>query len=414
MRIAVVGSGIAGLGSAWLLSQRHEVVLFEADDYLGGHTHTHNIELDGRPHAVDTGFIVFNPQHYPLLTRMFSALDVESQPTTMSFSVHDAGNGLEYNAGSVTGLFCQPRNLVNPRFLRMLSDLRRFYRETPKLLDEPTPGPALGEYLADNGYSEAFRDDHLVPMASALWSSPSARILEFPTGQLVRFMANHHMLQFGGRPEWRVVTGGSRNYVNALRASWNVEERINCPVYGVQRGHYRVHIDSRAGSERFDQIVLACHADDALALLDDANARERAILGNLEYQDNDVVLHTDASVLPKNRRAWAAWNAHVPADRDAPCTVSYWMNALQSIEASEPLIVTLNRTHDIDPAKILRRMRYRHPAQTKASAIAQLRKAEIQGAFTTWFAGAYWGYGFHEDGLRSAAEVAHALGVDWP
>ncbi len=413
MRIAVVGSGIAGLGSAWLLSREHEVVLFEKSGKSGGHTDTHEIELGGRRHAVDTGFIVSNKEHYPLLTRLFAELGVATQPTTMSFSAHDAGTGLEYNAGSLGGLFCQPRNLISPRFWRMLLDLRRFYREAPHLLSNTEPGPTLGDYLHENRYSNAFRDDHLVPMASALWSSPSRRILDFPAIELVRFMANHHMLQISGRPEWRVVSGGSQRYVDAMRKGWSVEERLECPVSGIRRDANQISVRSTAGSENFDQIVLACHADDALAMLDDASDSECAILGDLGYQDNDTVLHTDASVLPENRKAWAAWNAYIPADRDAPCSVSYWMNDLQAIESTEPLIVSLNRTSQIDPSKILRRMNYRHPVQTQASASARQRKAEIQGQRGTWFAGAYWGFGFHEDGLRSAHEIATALGVEW-
>lgn len=409
MRIAVVGAGIAGLGTAWRLAPRHEVVLFAADDHLGGHTHTHAVEVDGQRLAVDTGFIVFNPAHYPLLTALFATLGVATQPTTMSFSVSDARSGLEYNAGSLRGLFCQPRNLANPRFLRMLADLRRFYREAPALLADASPGPKLGDWLAAHGYSDAFRDDHLVPMASALWSSPSRRILEFPIGHLVRFMANHHMLQLTGRPEWRVVTGGSRCYVEAMRARWSVEERPACAVTRVTREAHGVHVESPAGREAFDHVVLACHADSALAILGDATPHERAILGDLTYQDNEVVLHTDATILPRHPGAWAAWNAHVPEDCDAPCSVSYWMNALQSILSREPLVVTLNRSADIDPARVLRRLHYRHPEQTQASALAQQRKVEIQGHAGTWFAGAYWGHGFHEDGLRSAYEVADAI-----
>ncbi len=414
MRIAVVGSGIAGLGTAWLLSQQHEVVLFEADQRIGGHTHTHAIEMDGRTLAVDTGFIVFNGDHYPLLTRLLASLEVESQPTTMSFSVHNARSGLEYNAGTLAGLFCQPANLLSPRFLGMIADLRRFYREAPKLLEQAGPGPTLGQYLAERNYSAAFRDDHLVPMASALWSSPSARILDFPAVQLVRFMANHHMLQISGRPQWRVVRGGSSRYIAAMRARWSVEERVGTGVQSIRRTGHAVAVTSATGQESFDHVVLACHADDALALLADASVRERAILGDLEFQTNDVVLHTDARVLPRRRSAWAAWNAHVPAQPSADCTVSYWMNALQSIDSAQPLIVTLNRSAAIDPARVLRTMRYRHPLQTHAAAAAQKRKAEIQGVANTWFAGAYWGFGFHEDGLRSAVDVAHSLGVDGP
>lgn len=413
MRIAVIGSGIAGLGSAWLLSRQHEVVLFEKGGKPGGHTDTHDIELGGRHHAVDTGFIVSNPQQYPLLTRLFDELDVATQPTRMSFSAHDAGTGLEYNASSLSGLFCQPRNLISPRFWRMLLDLRRFYREAPGLLCSHEPGPTLGQYLQHNRYSNAFRDDHLIPMASALWSSPSQRILDFPAIELVRFMANHHMLQISGRPQWRVVTGGSQRYVDAMREGWSVDERLACPVSAIERTGHQVSVRSAAGVETFDQVVIACHADDALAMLDDPSEFEREILGDLGYQDNDTVLHTDASVLPENHKAWAAWNAYIPADRNAPCSVSYWMNDLQSIQSSEPLIVSLNRTAQIDPAKVLCRMNYRHPVQTHASASARRRKAEIQGQRGTWFAGAYWGFGFHEDGLRSAHEIATALGVVW-
>lgn len=418
-RIAVVGSGIAGLGSAWLLSQRHEVTLYEAANYLGGHTHTHAIELDGAHYAVDSGFIVFNPQHYPLLSKLFAQLGVAAQPTTMSFSVHEARTGLEYNAGSLGGLFCQPGNLASPRFWRMLRDLRRFYRQAPQVLADAAQSQlTLGDFLQRHGYSQVFRDAHLVPMASALWSSPSQQILQFPMRQLIGFMANHHMLQLSGRPQWQVVEGGSDSYVRALRSRWRVRERIGTPVRSVQRLSQGVSVlteaDSDADAQHYDHVVLACHADDALRLLNDASAAEREILGAIAYQDNDTVLHTDARVLPRNRRAWAAWNAHVPADADAPCTVSYWMNALQSIRSPQPFIVSLNRGDAIDPAKVLRRMRYRHPLQTQASVAAQARKGEIQGQRGTWFAGAGWGFGFHEDGLRSAVDVAAGLGVPWP
>ncbi|MEA0697383.1 FAD-dependent oxidoreductase [Xanthomonas campestris pv. campestris] len=412
-RIAVVGSGIAGLGAAWLLSRRYEVTLFEAADYLGGHTHTHDIQLEGQRYAVDSGFIVFNPQHYPLLTRLFAEIDVASQSTTMSFSVHDARSGLEYNAGSLGGLFCQRRNLLSPRFWGMLANLRRFYRQAPAVLTSDERFSTLGEYLHRHGYSDTFRDQHLVPMASALWSSPSQRILEFPMGQLIGFMANHHMLQISGRPQWQVVRGGSSSYVRALRRRWQVQERLSTPVHAVRRAGNGVVVTSLRGDEHFDEVVLACHADDALALLSDATPAEQQILGAITYQNNDTVLHTDASVLPRDRRAWAAWNAHVPADPQAPCTVSYWMNALQSINAPQPFIVSLNRDQDIAPEEVLRRMRYRHPVQNAAALDAQARKAQIQGQRHTWFAGAAWGFGFHEDGLRSGVDVAHALGVPW-
>lgn len=413
MRIAVVGSGIAGLSAAWLLSRRHEVTLYEADARLGGHTDTHRVEVDGRLLSVDTGFIVHNPVHYPLLTKLFDELGVATQDTTMSFSVHDAGTGLEYNAGSLDGLFCQRRNLASPRFWGMLRDLARFYREAPALLALPGEGPAIGEYLDANGYGAAFRDQHLVPMAAALWSSPASTIAAFPAKYLVQFMANHQMLQMTGRAPWRVVRGGSRRYVDAMVARWDVRVRTSTPVRGIARDAHGATVFRDAGSEHFDQVVLACHSDQALALLDDASDAERDVLGAIAWQSNDTVLHTDASLLPRRRKAWAAWNAYVPAAPEQDCTVSYCMNLLQGLTVSTPLVVTLNRTRDIDPARVLVRRSYQHPVYTTASVAARARKAEIQGVRRTWFAGAYWGWGFHEDGIRSGVEVAQALGVAW-
>ena len=414
MRIAVIGSGISGLATAWLLSRQHLVTLFEADDRLGGHTHTHDIELRGRPYAVDTGFIVHNPANYPLLNRLFDELGVLSQPTTMSFSVHNEARGMEYNAATLDTLFCQRRNVASPRFLRMVRDILRFYREAPALLALPGHGPTLGEFLDTHGYGAGFRDDHLVPMASALWSSPAQQILSFPAHYLVRFMANHQMLQVAERPEWRVVCGGSSSYIKAMRQSWAVQERLSSAVQSVCRVPDGVMVTSRHGTECFDQVVMACHADQALTMLHDADVTERAVLGAIGYQLNDTVLHTDASLLPKRRKALAAWNARVPRVPMQTCTVSYCMNLLQGLDAPEPLIVTLNGTHEIDPARILKRMQYHHPVYTHESVAAQARKSEIQGRRRTWFAGAYWGWGFHEDGMRSAVEVASALGIVWP
>ncbi|KIQ96819.1 FAD-dependent oxidoreductase [Lysobacter sp. A03] len=414
MRIAVVGSGIAGLASAWMLSRHHEVVLFEADDRLGGHTHTHDVEQAGRSYRIDSGFIVHNPQHYPLLTRLFEQLGVASQPTTMSFALHNEATGLEYNATTLDTLFCQRRNLLSPRFLGMVRDLARFYREAPALLETADPGPTLGDYLSGRGYGAAFRDEHLVPMASALWSSPAAQILGFPARYLVQFMANHQMLQVSGRPQWRVVRGGSATYVDALRARWDVLERLNCPVLSVRRHRHGATVESLVGSEEFDHVVLACHSDQALALLADADERERDILAAMPYQANDAVLHTDARLLPRRRKAWAAWNAWLPRDPAQACTVSYCMNLLQGVQSPEPFVVTLNRSDAIDPDQVLARMRYHHPVYSHRSVSAQSRKPEIQGRRNTWFAGAYWGWGFHEDGMRSALEVAAGLGVRWP
>lgn len=414
MRIAVVGSGIAGLGAAWLLSREHEVVVFEAGGRLGGHTHTHKCQMDGRDYAVDSGFIVFNPHNYPLLDRLFEQLGVASQPTTMSFAVHDARTGLEYNATRLDTMFCQRRNLVSPRFWGMVRDIMRFYREAPALLEGDGPGPTLGEYLAQGRYSTMFIEDHLVPMASALWSSPSQQVLAFPARHLARFMDNHRMLQVEGRPEWRVVSGGSSSYIERITATWSAQARLDRPVLRVRRAPDHVLLETGSGAEHFDQIVLACHADQALALLDDPTTAERDVLGAIAYQPNETVLHTDARMLPRNPKAWAAWNAFVPAEANGQCTVSYCMNLLQSLRSPEPFVVTLNRTADIDPERIIARMDYAHPVYSHASVAAQARRGDVNGQHRTWYAGAYWGFGFHEDGLRSGVDVARALGVSWP
>jgi predicted NAD/FAD-binding protein len=413
-RIAVVGAGIAGLTAAWLLSRRHQVVLFEKESRLGGHTHTHAVELAGRRYAVDSGFIVFNPVHYPLFTRMLDALAVESQPTSMSFSVHEEATGFEYNASDLGGLLARRRNLFSPRFWRMLGGIRRFYREAPRLLASAPLELTLGEFLRRAGYPDDFARLHLIPMASALWSSPAERILAYPLLFVLRFMANHHMLQVGGRPPWRVVKGGSSRYIEAMRGRWTVEERPACPVRAVTRGARGVEVESEAGAEIFDEVVLACHSDQALALLADPSPEERDILAAIPYQRNEAVLHTDARELPRRRRCHAAWNARIPADPVSACTVTYCMNILQSLDAPEPLCVTLNRGAALAPERVLARMVYEHPQFTVEGYAAQGRRGEIDGHRRTHYAGAYWGFGFHEDGVRSAAQVAARLGVSWP
>ncbi len=413
MKIAIIGSGIAGMGCAYLLSRQHEVHLYEKESRLGGHTHTHAVRQGGRDYQIDTGFIVFNPENYPLLSKLFGELNVASQKTEMGFSVQNAGTGLEYNATNLNAMFCQRRNLVSPKFIRMTREILRFYRECPSLLELRGDGPTLGEYLVKNNYSKLFIEDHIIPMACALWSSPSETISQFPAKYLVQFMHNHHMLQVNERPEWRVVQGGSSTYIRALEKKWSVNIHMNAAVQTVTRNGGRVQIKTADGENSFDQVVFACHSEQALSLLADANPHEREILGNLPYQENETVLHTDASILPKNRKAWAAWNAYIPANKSEVCTVSYCMNILQSVQSPEPFVVTLNRTADIAPDKIIAKMRYQHPMYTHASVQAKARRHEINGKNNTWFAGAYWGFGFHEDGLRSGVEVARALGIDW-
>lgn len=413
MRIAVVGSGISGLGAAWLLAGDHDVTVFEANDYPGGHTHTHDIALGERSYRVDSGFIVCNPAHYPHFMRLLGDLGVDTQETTMSFALRNEQSGLEYNATRLSTLFCQRRNLVSPRFWGMVQDILRFYREAPALLQGDAIGPSLGDYLAEHRYSTAFRDDHLVPMASALWSSPAQQILQFPARYLVQFMANHCMLQANDRPPWRVIKGGSKSYVEAWQAQCKAKLRLSTPVRGISRQTSGATLRLDTGNETFDQVILACHSDQALRLLDDASTREGDILGAIRFQENDTVLHTDVRLLPRNRKAWAAWNALVLKDADAACTVTYDMNQLQGIRAPENFCVTLNCTERIDPARILKRMRYQHPIYSAASVAAQGRRHEINGQNHTWFAGAYWGWGFHEDGMRSAVEVARGLGAGW-
>ncbi|WP_334132974.1 NAD(P)/FAD-dependent oxidoreductase, partial [Silanimonas lenta] len=379
----------------------------------GGHTHTHEVEQAGKRYRVDTGFIVHNPHNYPLLTRLFDELGVASQDTTMSFGVQVEASGLEYNATNIDALFCQRRNLFSPRFLGMVRDILRFYREAGALLREPGPGPSLGDYLEQNRYSALFREAHLIPMASALWSSPSAKILEFPAKYLVRFMDHHRMLQVEGRPQWKVVKGGSATYVEAMKARWTVEARLACPVQRVTREADGVRVKHVAGEDRFDAIVIATHSDQALALLGDADALEREVLGAIPYQRNEVVLHTDRRLLPRNPKAWAAWNAFVPADPGAECSVSYCMNLLQGLDSPEPFVVTLNRSAAIDPSRVLARMVYHHPVYTHASVAAQARVGELNGRRHTWFAGAWQGFGFHEDGMRAGVAAAKGLGVAW-
>lgn len=414
MRMAVIGSGISGLACAWLLSREHHVVLYEAQDYLGGHTHTHRVAMQGGVYAVDSGFIVYNPRHYPLLTRLFFELGIASQPTTMSFAVRNERSGLEYNATSLNGLFRQRRNLMSLRFLGMVRDLLRFYREAPAVLADDDCDLTLEQYLREQRYGDAFMEDHLIPMASALWSCPSADVLSFPVRHLVQFMANHQMLQVAGRPSWQVVRGGSSQYVAALKSRWRVDERVGVPVRQVRRFQSHVQVQTDHGIERFDHLVMACHSDQALSLLSDASSQERDILGAIRYQTNDVILHCDPAVLPSKRSLRAAWNVLVSNRVGTPYIVSYCMNLLQGLESPQPLIVTLNDDGHVDPHRIIKRMRYAHPLFDRAAVVAQKRKEQIQGTHRTWYAGAYWGWGFHEDGMRSAVATAHAFGIDWP
>src|SRR3989338_8092683 len=358
MRVAVIGTGISGMLAAYLLAPEHDLTVFEANDYIGGHTNTIKTEMDGKPYAVDTGFIVYNDWTYPNFIKLMAKLGVESQASSMSFSVKCEKTGLEYNGTSLNSLFAQRVNFFRPSFYLMIRDILRFNRESVSILDTGNESVTLGEYLRENGYSKQFAEHYIIPMGSAIWSAAPEDMLKFPLYYFVRFFKNHGMLSVNERPQWRVIRGGSSRYVAALTQGF----------------------------------------------------RDRILLGAMPYQENEAVLHTDASLLPKRRLAWASWNYHLLASKQARVSVTYNMNILQTLDSPRPFCVTLNRTPDIDPAKILRRITYHHPVYNAGSIEAQKHHALINGVNRTYFCGAYWGYGFHEDGVKSALEVAKYFG----
>lgn len=410
MRIAVVGSGVSGLVAAHLLRTRHDVTVFEAGDRIGGHVHTVPVpDADGQVHPVDTGFIVFNETNYPLFTRLLDRLGVRSRPSDMSFSVRCDRSGVEYNGSTVPQLFARRRNLVSPGFHRMVLDILRFNRKASRDLSDGFGAETLGGYLERGRFSGRVRDHYLVPMGSALWSMPPGAILEMPAEFFVRFFANHGMLTVDDRPQWRVVEGGSSRYVDALVAPFREAFRTSTPVREVRRRSDHVLVDG----ERFDEVVLACHADAALGMLADPTPAERSVLGAFSFADNDVVLHTDPSVLPRRARAWGSWNYRIPEGPAQAARVTYWMNLLQSIPAASPFLVTLNQTGEVDDNAILFHTTYRHPQYGPDGFRAQARWEDISARNRTHYCGAYWGYGFHEDGVRSGVRVAQGLGVSF-
>ena len=413
MKIAVVGSGIAGLASAWLLSQQHQVTLFEAGDYIGGHTHTVDIEVEDVSFPVDTGFLVFNDRTYPHLTAMFRALEVGTVASDMSFAVSLSDPDLEWAGSSLATLFAQKRNLARPGFWRMLQDTLRFNRATAGALPEAT----LGAYLTREGYSAEFRDWYLLPMGAAIWSCPTQAMLDYPLTTFVRFARNHGLLQITDRPQWHTVMGGGRQYVERI-VNELADVRLATPVRSVLRDVDGVWLGLPGGDcARFDEVVLACHSDQALALLGSAaSVAERRILGAIRYQYNRAVLHTDASLLPRDPRVWSAWNYMTGARHDGPpsVSVSYLINHLQPLPVSSPVIVSLNPHIEPDPAKVIGDYDYDHPLFDQAAIDAQAQLAAIQGVERLWFCGAWGGYGFHEDGLVSALAVANRLGCRAP
>jgi len=404
VKIAVVGTGIAGNIAAWKLAPDHDITVFEADSRIGGHTNTVDVEFAGRHYAIDTGFIVFNDWTYPNFIEMLETLGVAWQDSDMSFSVKHERTGLEYNGTSLNALFAQRSNLLRPSFLGMIRDILRFHREAPALLEDDAPDAGtLGEFLTRGGYGRAFQENYVVPMGSAIWSATQERLRDMPAKFFVRFFKNHGMLSVDDRPTWRVIKGGSRQYLEPLLAGHRDRIRLNSPVESLRRSADHVLLKARGQEpERFDHVFLACHSDQALAMLEDPSPAEQDVLGAIEYQRNEAVLHTDASVLPSRRLAWAAWNYHLLDAPDRPAAVTYNMNILQGLESPSPFCVTLNHTDAVDPERVIDSYEYSHPVFTPEAVAAQARHREVNQGRRTSFCGAYWRNGFHEDGVVSA------------
>lgn len=407
MRIAIVGTGISGLVAAYLLADEHEITVYESGSYAGGHTNTLTVTSGGSEYRVDTGFIVYNERNYPNFKRLLNILGVKSQPSNMSFSVRCEATGLEYSGSSLNSLFAQRKNLFNPGFWRMLIGILRFYRESKELLEFDDFTVTLGEYLMQKGYPRQFLDWHLGPLGSAIWSTGGRKIQDFPARHFVELFENHGFLRLSNRPQWRVIQGGSCSYVHAMTKKFSDRIRLNCPVKSIKRIVDAVEVTTDEGTEVFEEVVIATHSDQALSLLADATRLEKEILGAIQYRVNETVLHTDESLLPRRKRARASWNYHLAQDSReiGRPSVTYYMNMLQNIDSQTHFCVTLNRSEAIDSSKVLARLEYDHPVFTAETMAAQERRDEINGANHTYFCGAYWGYGFHEDGVNSALEV---------
>ncbi len=415
MKIVVIGTGIAGMVSAWSLHHAgHQVSVFEAGSYIGGHTNTVTVQLGGQSYAVDTGFIVFNDWTYPNFIRLMELLGVASQPTTMSFSVHDPRSGLEYNGTSINTLFAQRRNFLRPSFYRMIRDILRFGREAPLLLTGSNDDALLtiDDYVRKNNYSKEFVEHYLLPMGGAIWSAGTSAMRTFPARYFVQFFKNHGMLSVDERPQWRVISNGSASYIKRLTEPFENNIFLNSPVQFIRRDDHGVTVQINNEAQRFDQVIIATHGNQALRLLSDPTPNEQDILSHFSTTRNEAVLHTDITLMPRRRRAWAAWNYRMSTDESAQVPVTYDMNALQGLDAPERFLVTLNPNEPIAPGRILRRITYQHPHYTSQAVAAQKRWPEINGVNRTYYCGAYWGYGFHEDGVVSAMRVATALGAE--
>jgi predicted NAD/FAD-binding protein len=403
MRIAIIGSGIAGNVAAYHLHKDHDITLFEANDYVGGHTHTHTIAWKEKEYSIDTGFIVFNYLTYPHFTHLLKQLEVPVQPSNMSFSVKCEKSGLEYNGNNLNSLFAQRSNLFRPSFHRMLRDIMRFNRHAPTLLENCDDKLSLAAYLQQQAYGREFIEHYIIPMGAAIWSTDPQRMHAFPAHSFVRFFHNHGLLSISDRPTWYVIKGGSSEYVNRLIRPFRDRIRLNSPVERIQRFPTHVAITPRnQPTEHFDAVFIASHSDQALAMLSDATRQEQEILGAIPYQENTAILHTDQSILPKRRLAWAAWNYHLLQKNSSRVVLTYNMNILQGLNAPEQFCVTLNNDNAIAESRIIKHLRYHHPVYTPKGMQAQQHQEEINGTNRTYFCGAYWRYGFHEDGVVSA------------
>ena len=401
MKVAIIGTGISGNVASYHLNKKHDITVFEVNDYLGGHTHTHDIDHRGKQYSIDTGFIVFNHKTYPNFIALLQELGVEEQLSTMSFGVKCEKTGLEYMGSTINSLFAQRRNFFRPSFWRMILDILRFNREATDLLGSPNDETSLGEYLKRGKYSQVFIDHYLVPMAAAVWSADLTLMYQFPARYLIQFFHNHGLLNVNDRPGWYVIKGGSKTYATALTRSFKDKIRLSTPVTKVQRAEKGVVVTSSKGEEYFDAVFFACHSDQALKILSGPTDSETQVLGAIKYQDNEVLLHIDASVLPKRKAAWAAWNYHLIDGHQGQVPVTYNMNILQGLDCDEQFCVTLNNSDAIDKTKVLKHLHYQHPIYTKESVAAQSRQSEINRD-RFYFCGAYWRYGFHEDGVVSA------------
>lgn len=413
MKIAIIGSGISGLTCGYYLHKQHDITVYEANDYIGGHTATKQVEIDDNRYEVDTGFIVYNDRTYPNFIAMMNEIGVKGVPTQMSFSVRNDGNGLEYNGHTISTLFAQKKNLLSPTFYRFIFEILRFNKLAKANADVAIGNEVtLGDFLNQHRFSSYFSENYILPMGAAIWSSTLADMRAFPLSFFLRFFLNHGLLEVTNRPQWYVIEGGSHAYIGPLTAGFQDKIRLSAPVATVKRDNAGVVVESNGEKERYDQVIFACHSDQALALLDAPSVAEQAVLGDMSYQANEVVLHTDTALLPREGAAWASWNYYLSGDQGEEQrlpALTYNMNILQHIKAPHTFCVSLNSSDQIEPSKVLKTYTYHHPVFTVQSIAAQARKSDISGLNNTWYCGAYWHNGFHEDGVRSALDVVRAL-----